>query len=231
MKSMTYVFLSMLTLASTNLYASTLTLQTRSIDNTNIFNNKNIDYQKSWNKQKSAISTQSLSAFDDLKVASTGSKKDVFLYFIANFSIGEDAATNDWGFRAGLDAGHGGALYLDGNLLDVKSDDLWWKHNWNNSSEILSATGLNLSVGNHVLEMFWAESCCHGSADAQFSLNGNWDILSTNNLNTVSLSAVTTVPVPMAVWLFASGIIAIFGVQRKSQQADTIEQNSNILSA
>jgi hypothetical protein len=211
-----YALCAFLSLASVHLSASTMTLQSRSLDPRSITNDIATDgYRGTWNNLTSAITTQSLDAFDDLRVASQSTTAHVFSYFTADFSISADAALNDWGFRAGLDAGHGAALYLDGVEVDKNTSDLWWAYNWNNTSEILSITGVNLAVGDHKLELFWAESCCHGSADAEFMLNtGSWETLSTTELNTFA------VPIPMAIWLFGSGVIAMVSVQRKQQSSN-----------
>ena len=208
--------------ASSNLLAATLTLQTRSIDDPDSIRRDVVrsGYKATWRNQESSISTRKLSEFDNLRIGSPGKKQPVFAYFKARFSVSDEFASNDWGFRAGLDAGHGGALYLDGSLLDKNTSDLWWRYNWKNTSEIISRTDLDLVAGNHLLEIFWAESCCHGSSDAEFTVDGNrWNTLSTSNL-----ASVGAVPIPMAVWLFGSGVVTLVAMKRRKTVSATDSQ-------
>ena len=218
----------LLCLASTQLFAATLTLQTRSIDDPASISDSVLEsgYRTTWSNQRSTISTQGLTEFDNLSLASNGTVKSVFAYFKTTFSIDEDSASKDWGFRVGLDAGHGAAIYLDGDLINSDTSDLWWKYNWNNSSEILSRTDLDLLAGNHLLEIFWAESCCHGRSDAQFTTDGNnWNTLSKSNLETAgksNLVTVSAVPLPMAVWLFGSGVITLVATRKYKHSSANI---------
>lgn len=218
----------LLCFASTNLFAATLTLQTRSIDDRASISNSILEsgYRTTWSNQNSAISTRGLTEFDNISLATNGTVESVFAYFKTTFSIDEDSASKDWGFRVGLDAGHGAAIYLDGNLINSDTSDLWWKYNWNNSSEILSRNGLDLLAGNHLLEIFWAESCCHGSSDAQFTTNGtSWNTLSKSNLETAgksNLVTVSAVPLPMTIWLFGSGVIMLVATRKHKHNSANI---------
>ncbi len=179
--------------------AATINYQKRTINN----GVNNTDYKASWNSQTSAISSQSINDFTD-KLGGN----NTFSHLIVDFTSSKSTLSFDFA----VDAGFGGAVYLDNKLVTKNTTDLWWGKNWNASSEILSFTSL-LRAGNHTLEVFWAEGCCNGANSGRFSLNGvgNWQSLATANLDPLK-----PVPVPAAAWLFGSGIASLFGLRRKA---------------
>ena len=74
--------------------------------------------------------------------------------------------------RFGPDFGYGGSLAVDGVPVDVKSYDLWWGYDWNNTSQILSAS-MNLGAGPHTIDVVGNEGCCFGGQEA------NWNVADT----------------------------------------------------
>ncbi len=193
-----FILLSVL-LAVSSVNAASISYQIRDI-NAGV---NNADYRASWASQSSAISTQELNDFN-FKFGGNNS----FSRLAVSFATGNNTQL---AFQLAVDAGYGGALYLDNNLLTKNATDLWWNYNWNNGSEILSGLASNLSLGNHVLEVFWAEGCCNGSNSARFSVNGSdWQ-----DLNMANLDRLNPVPVPAAFWFFGSGLIGLLGVNRK----------------
>jgi hypothetical protein len=74
-------------------------------------------------------------------------------------------------FRAGVDFGGGGALFLDGNALDFKGNDMWWAGNYGTASQFLAGAA-NLGIGAHTLQLYGFEDCCSGNGQVQFSVNG-----------------------------------------------------------
>lgn len=107
------------------------------------------------------------------------------------------------------DAGFGGAIYLDGNLLNKKTNDLWFGWNsWNNAT-ILQVTNVVVTASNHVFEGFWAEGCCNGNQFLEYTTDGqNWQSMA-------NLAAPAAVPVPAALWLFSSAFVGILGISRR----------------
>lgn len=195
-----FILLSAL-LAVSSVNAATISYQKRDI---NVGVN-NADYKASWASQSSAITTQTLSDFDDRLGGF-----NTFSRLAVNFATGNNAQVD---FELAVDAGYGGAIYLDNVLLKTDTSDLWWGHDWNNTSEILSAAANNLSLGNHILEVFWAEGCCNGTNSGRFNVSGGgWQSLSAANLN-----GLAPVPLPAAIWLFGSGIVSLLGYKRKKQ--------------
>lgn len=98
-----------------------------------------------------------------------GGNSNVAFHFQTLFGVAANQS-GSWGFRAGVDFGRGGAMFLDGVLLDWDSSDLWWAGNFNASNQILAASGVNLNAGNHVLDIYGLEGCCDGAQAAQFRI-------------------------------------------------------------
>lgn len=203
MKSIVFLF-TLLGLGAVQ--AATITYEKKDINN----GINNSDYKASWNAQTSGVTTEAISDFD-MKLGGN----NVFSHLVVDFS--SNASQLD--FQMAVDAGYGGAIYLDNTLIVGKAYDLWWGYDWNNSSQLLSASVNSLSSGNHILEVFWAEGCCNGANSGRFSLGGG---ASWQNLSTANLDALAPVPVPAAVWLFGSGIAGLMGFNRKKVLAAPI---------
>lgn len=185
--------------------ASVITYDTRTTDN----GVNNTDYSASWNSQSSAINSQNLSDFTNV-LAPGGNRHS---HLSVTFDVSDSFASNDWVFQLAPDAGYGGSIYLDGVQLDLDSSDLWWGYNWNNTSELLTAAGIDMSAGAHTLEAFWAEGCCNGYQSGRFSLdNGqNWMDLSVANLDSVA------VPEPSSMAFFGLALLGLgFRNRRKA---------------
>ena len=100
-------------------------------------------------------------------------------YSTALFTV---PASGTWGVRYGADYGLGGGLYVDGIALDERwDDDLWWGgSDWNNG-DVLSGT-VNLTAGEHKLEIIGAEGGNDGGLTIQFyrGSTNSWDQDATN---------------------------------------------------
>lgn len=184
--------------------AATVTYETRAINNP-ITVVPGFDYEAGWNSQSSTITSQSLADFNG-SVVIPGGVKGGYSHLSVGFNL--STAANNWGFRLAPDAGLGGSIYLDGVLLSTKTDDLWWGGSWT-LAEILVATGLNLSSGNHIFEGFWAEACCNGGQALQYTADNG------NTWQSISGLANPTVPVPAAVWLFSSALLGLLAATRR----------------
>jgi len=62
-----------------------------------------------------------------------------------------------WSFRLPMDFGLGGVSMLDGKIIKKTHADIWQK----GKSRLLDFE-MKLSKGNHILELYGAESCCGG---------------------------------------------------------------------
>jgi hypothetical protein len=78
-------------------------------------------------------------------------------------------AASNVAFRAGVDFGSGGAMFLDGVALDFKGSDMWWNGSYSSASQFLAGSGV-LTAGNHVLTVMGFEGCCDGGEQVQFKL-------------------------------------------------------------
>jgi len=211
MKNHSSIIVSLLLVfLSTNLHAATISVSTRGIDQ----GVDNSDFISTWGRQNSTITTTSLNDFVSFK-----SGKNSLSHLSVSFSTGD---SNEWGFRAGLDAHYGAALYIDGQLITNRSDDLWWSNSWNHS-DVMSILGNNLVSGAHMMDVYWGESCCNGSSSMQFTATGGitWEALSVENLN-----AAAPVPEPLIVWLFAIGLAGLMRQVYKNNRYDYMEQVS-----
>lgn len=77
---------------------------------------------------------------------------------------------DDWTFRAGVDFGKGGAIYLDGVLQQSFSNNMWWNGSYTVPGQYFQFTANDLAAGTHVLTLYGLEDCCSGNEQAQFRI-------------------------------------------------------------
>ncbi len=150
---------------------------------------------------------------------SGGSNRNIAIKSTIDFYVSAENA-GLWAFRAGVDFGHGGAIFVDGTAYDFKTNNMWWRGNYNKSSQYLSINSLNLTAGNHTLNIYGLEDCCDGHQQAQFSFGGgNFKTFSSSdNLTPLSASEnLASVPEPalFSMFLIGSGLIWFMARRRK----------------
>ena len=117
-------------------------------------------------------------------------------------------------FQFGGDWGRGGGVALldaDGtSVLDevVRTDDIWWANDWNNSDVI--TTTYALSAQQYTISWLGFEGCCGGNNSVRFSFNGS--AFQGLNLTTI---APYVVPIPSAVWLLGSCAVGLLAAGRR----------------
>ncbi len=86
-----------------------------------------------------------------------------------------DAATAgaDWTFRAGVDFGKGGAIYLDGVLEQSFSHDMWWAGSYSTPGQYFQFTADDLGAGYHTLTLYGLEDCCSGNHQTQYQIGAS----------------------------------------------------------
>ena len=128
----------------------------------------------------------SLSSLSNVSNSSAclGPSQNIAFAYELNFGLTAGQAGN-FSLQVGPDFGHGGAVFMDGALLAVRRDDLWWGGSYGNAGEIFSLINLGLTTGNHQLSIYGIEGCCDGAQSARFRLgNGDWTTFSsTDGLN------------------------------------------------
>ena len=118
-------------------------------------------------------------------------------------------------FRAGVDLGGGGALFIDGNLVDSKSNNMWWSYGYNDASQYLaSSSAVLLGVGVHTLTLYGFEDCCSGTSQVQFSTNNGASYTSFSN--TDGLPAIPEAPNAA---LLLAGLAVVGTLARRRKQA------------
>lgn len=195
-----------LTASSASAMAGFITYETRGTTSTV----NRADYEASWGAQEAGIHSSSLAAFNNIRAP--GSHRHSHLR--VEFDLDAMTSSFDWVFQFGLDAGHGGALYLNGQLSDSDTSDLWWGYNWNRTGELLSATSSALAIGTNFIDLYWAEACCNGGQSGRFSINGGQDWM---NLNVANLDRMA-VPEPSMLALLGIGVAGI-GLARRKKNA------------
>ncbi len=196
--------LGLCALASSTISASVITYENRKTDAGVDTSN----YASSWGNQSSIIKSRDLNEFTNLRAS--GSNRDQHSHLSLSFDVSNGKAGQDWWFQFSPDAGLGGEIYFDGNLVERDTSNLWWGGQWSRSSELLDAVLADVGAGNHTLDMYWAENCCNGGQSGRFSVdNGtSWLAVSSDNLNAVGVSE------PGSLALLALGVAGLAAARR-----------------
>ncbi|MDT0595441.1 CCXG family PEP-CTERM protein [Glaciecola petra] len=172
------------------------------------FPNANNDLAAYW----ATINSSDISS-DDIAVATGLYKGSSNNNTIFNMSIEVNTAVNTvFDLYAGLDAGRGAEVFLNGSLVVDVNDNLWWSNNWNpvtNSAELISATGMNLSTGYNIINVLWAENGNSGGNSFELAIDGGQrQALSSTQLSTVS------VPAPSSIALLGLALVGVAFTRR-----------------
>lgn len=141
--------------------------------------------------------------------------QDIAFRFTINFGVSA-AQAGIWDFRAGVDFGRGGAMFLDGVALGFNSSDMWWDGSYGNSNQYLGfASTAPLAAGNHVLNIYGLEGCCDGGEQVQYRLPGS-DNFNTFGATTLgSIDSLSAVPEPATYALFGIGLLGLSMARRR----------------
>jgi hypothetical protein len=160
--------------------------------------------------QGAGYGTAVLGAYDSVSNGNLfGSNHDIAWKATVNFGVA-DAQAGSWSFRSGVDFGYGGAMFLDGNAIDMKTTNMWWSGSYNDPSQFLAAT-LNVGAGNHTLTLYGLENCCDGAQQTQFRIGAGQY---TTFARADGLDAVA-VPEPLSLATFGLGLGLVAGLRRR----------------
>lgn len=181
--------------------ASTITIESASASPSATFSDASA-YKSAVNASLlgSTYANTSVASYNNISHASLfGGSSNFALKSTINFGVSQ-AAAGLWQFRAGVDFGYGGALFLDDAALDVKSHDMWWAGQYDNASQYFNAA-VNLGAGNHTLTIYGFEGCCDGGQQAQFMAPAGTFTSFSNTDNLIS-----AVPEPETYAMFLTGM-------------------------
>ena len=119
--------------------------------------------------------------------------------------------TGSWDFRAGVDFGRGGAVFLDGHAVDFRTNDMWWAGNYSNPTQFFQFSS-NIGAGNHTLTMYGLEGCCDGGQQVQFNAGSGYHSFDNQTLPPVPE------PETYAMLLAGLGLLGMIGRRKKSQK-------------
>lgn len=151
-----------------------------------------------------------LTTFDNVSNSGVFNAGNTGIAFKSTINFGLTTA-GDYSFRAGMDFGNGGAVFLDGKAVDFKTNDMWWGGSYSNSSQYFQVNNAALSAGNHTLTIYGLENCCDGGQQVQFAKAGE---------GYQSFTANTLAPVPEPeTYAMLVGGLALVGVAARRRKA------------
>ncbi|WP_374359125.1 CCXG family PEP-CTERM protein [Pseudoduganella danionis] len=154
--------------------------------------------------------SQVLSSYDNVSNNGIFHNGDSNIAFKSTIDFGLTSA-GTYSFRAGVDFGKGGAVFLDGQVVDFKTNDMWWGGNYGNSSQYFQVSGAALSAGNHTLTIYGLEGCCDGGQQVQFAKAGD-------DYQSFSVNTLAPVPEPETYAMLLGGL-AMLGVVARRRRA------------
>ncbi|TFW19168.1 CCXG family PEP-CTERM protein [Duganella callida] len=147
-----------------------------------------------------------LTSYDIVSNQSLFGASPANIAFKSTINFGLQAA-GSYAFRAGVDFGNGGAVFLDGQAVALNnSNDMWWAHDYVNTGGVFTINSQALSAGNHTLTVYGLENCCDGGQQVQFSANGA--AFQNFSANTLQLTAAVPEPETYAMLLGGLGVVA-----------------------
>lgn len=146
-----------------------------------------------------------------------GSSSNVAFGITIDFGISA-LQGGDVSLRLAPDFGRGGAVFLDGQLLGVRTNDMWWGGNWAaGTSNVFEFLNLTMAAGNHRLSIFGLEGCCDGDQRGEYRLGqGAWTVFSAGDALTLR-----AVPQPSSLSLVlaaAMGLGSVYQLRRERER-------------
>jgi len=187
----TFLFFTSLAVSQIS-YAGLITFDTKSLSGGLLTN----DLKASWLSNSNDIRSRELDEFERIDIGRNS---------IGHLNISFDVASQEvWSFDFGLDAGYGAELFVDGNLIVDRSDDLWWRRNWQHS-DVFSLDTYKFTQGSHSLDVYFAENCCDGLSTVRMTNHSTQEI----SMLTSSALQAASIPEPATAILFGLGALGL----------------------
>jgi len=122
------------------------------------------------------------------------------------------SSAGDYAFRAGVDFGNGGAVFLDGHAVALNQNDMWWNGSYSTPNGSFSIGSTTLAAGNHTLAIYGLEGCCDGGQQVQYSANGA-------AFQSFSNQTLAPVPEPETYAMLLGGLGVVGLARRRFKQA------------
>ena len=165
------------------------------------------DLMTEWFNLGGADYSQAITSFEHIY-----SGNNRFSHLTIDFIMAEQGL---WTIEAGLDAGFGAQVYIDGQSVFKDSSNLWWTYRWHHE-DVVRLENLVFSPGRHKIEFFWLENCCNGYNTLRLTdrISGVTSVLSLSSLQ----AALGTMPVaePISFALFILGLL-VLGLNLRKQ--------------
>lgn len=121
------------------------------------------------------------------------------------------STAGQYAFRAGVDFGKGGAVFLDGLPVALNTGEMWWAHSYVNTNSVFEISQRALSAGNHTLTIYGLEGCCDGGQQVQFAANGG-------AFESFTAQTLAPVPEPETYAMMLAGLGMIGALARRQRQ-------------
>lgn len=217
-KNLSWVLAAAALAVAGSVCASTITIESASATPSSSLSDAGA-YQSAVNGslQGTTYAKTTVDSYNNITHASLfGGNSNFALKSTINFGVTQ-ATAGLWQFRAGVDFGYGGALFVNDVGLDSKSHDMWWAGQYNNASQYFNGA-VNLGAGNHTLTIFGFEGCCDGGQQAQFMAPaGTFTSFSATD------GLVTAVPEPETYAMFLTGMAMMGFVMRRRTPAASVK--------
>ncbi len=165
------------------------------------------DYADVVNAAVAGGNSKVLASYDNVSNNSVFGTGTSNIAFKSTIDFGLSSA-GTYSFRAGVDFGKGGAVFLDGTAVDLKTNDMWWSGNYGNSSQYFQVSNAALSAGNHTLTIYGLEGCCDGGQQVQFAKAGE-------GYQTFTDATLAPVPEPETYAMLLGGLAMLGAVARR----------------
>ncbi len=185
--------------------ASTISIQTGDTFEHGLTSATDYAYEVNNNSNLGAATT--IASYDNLALSlSNASLKSTITFYLAT--------PTTFDFRAGVDFGGGGALFVD-NTSTFNGGNMWWANSYGDASQYLALNNVTLSAGDHTLTLYGFEDCCSGNSQLQYEVVGG----SAGFTSFSSTDTLPAVPEAQSFAMLLAGLGLVGTLARRRKQA------------